>query len=255
MNADHPRFRSARQLIGQPRDHVPTPALILDIRRVQANLREMASRMASLPAALRPHTKIHKSPALGKMQVEAGAIGLTTATVWEAGAMVDAGLTDILIANQVVGPVKTAELARIAGQATVTAAVDSAVSLTELSEAATRAKSRIDVIVEVDVGLHRSGARTAAEAVDLGAFAEKLPGVRLRGLLGYEGHCMLEPDRALRVEKARAASGQACAQTSWPVAGSAHGISLEQTRGSPRSTPDPTYSVTLSTGIWSPALR
>ncbi len=152
MNADHPRFRSARQLIGQPRDQVPTPALILDIRRVQANLREMASRMASLPAALRPHTKIHKSPALGKMQVEAGAIGLTTATVWEAGAMVDAGLTDILIANQVVGPVKTAELARIAGQATVTAAVDSAVSLTELSEAATRAKSRIDVIVEVSRG-------------------------------------------------------------------------------------------------------
>ena len=84
----------------------PTPALILDLPKVRRNLQEMADRMAGLPAALRPHAKIHKSPLLGRMQIEAGAIGLTTATVWEAAAMVDAGLSDILIANQVVGPVK-----------------------------------------------------------------------------------------------------------------------------------------------------
>ena len=205
--SNHPSgLELARRTIGQQRGAVPTPALILDLPRVKANVQEMARRMAGLPAALRPHAKIHKSPILGKMQVEAGAIGLTTATVWEASAMVDAGLTDILIANQVVGPVKAAELGRIAGLATVTCAVDSFVNITELSQAAVAAKSQIDVIVEVDVGLHRSGARSAQEAVDLGICAAKLPGVRLRGLLGYEGHCMLEPDRALRIEKARAAN-------------------------------------------------
>jgi D-serine deaminase-like pyridoxal phosphate-dependent protein len=61
----------------------------------------MADRMAGLPAALRPHAKIHKSPILGRMQIKAGAVGLTTATVWEASVMVDAGLSDILVANQV----------------------------------------------------------------------------------------------------------------------------------------------------------
>lgn len=206
MNTYHSGLDPARRTIGQPRDAVPTPALLVDLPRVKGNLQEMARRMAGLPAALRPHAKIHKSPILGKMQIEAGAIGLTTATVWEASAMVDAGLTDILIANQVVGPVKASELARIAGLASVTCAVDSFINMTELSQAAVAAKTQIDVIVEVDVGLHRSGARSAQEAVDLGVCAEKLPGLKLRGLLGYEGHCMLEPDRALRIEKARAAN-------------------------------------------------
>lgn len=205
MNDDS-RLDSPRQLIGKPRDAVPTPALILDLPRVQRNVLQMADRMAALPAALRPHAKIHKSPTLGSMQIQAGAIGLTTATVWEAAAMVDAGLTDILIANQVIGPVKSGELARIAGRATVITAVDSPVNLAELSAAATAVGSEINVIIEVDVGLHRSGLRTVEAAVDLGKHVTSLPGVRLVGLLGYEGHCMLEPDRDLRVKKAQAAN-------------------------------------------------
>src|SRR5438445_8368826 len=102
----------ARRMIGRPRDAPSTPALILDLPRVERNLAEMARRMAPLPAALRPHAKIHKSPMLARMQLDAGAIGITTATVWEASALMDAGLDDVLIANQAVGPVKAAELAR-----------------------------------------------------------------------------------------------------------------------------------------------
>ena len=206
MTVDTDRISPARQLIGHERTDVPTPALILDLPRVEQNLREMARRMAPLPAGLRPHAKIHKSPVLGRMQLDAGAIGLTTATVWEAAAMADAGLDNLLIANQVVGPVKAAELARVAGLATVTAAVDSAANLAELSAAASSAGTEVGVIIEVDVGLHRSGVRTPAEAVALGQQASEAPGVALRGLLGYEGHCMLEPDRALRTEKAHAAN-------------------------------------------------
>ena len=197
---------AAKGLIGKRRNQVPTPALILDLPKVRKNIAEMANRMAALPAALRPHAKIHKNPRLGRMQVSAGAIGLTTATVWEASAMVDAGLTNILIANQVVGAAKVAELARIAGLAQVIVAVESAYNANELSDAAVRAGSRIDVLVEIDVGLHRAGVRSTEAALALGQHITALSGLRLQGVLGYEGHSMLEPDRAVRVEKTRAAN-------------------------------------------------
>ncbi len=200
------RLDVARRMIGRPRDAPATPALIVDLPRVERNLAEMARRMAPLPAALRPHAKIHKSPALGRMQLDAGAIGLTTATIWEASAMIDDGLTDLLVANQAVGPVKAAEAARLAGIASLTVAVESATNVAELSEAATAAGSVIDAIVEVDVGLHRCGVRSVQEALDLAVDVERRPGLRLRGVLGYEGHCMLEPDRALRIEKCQAAN-------------------------------------------------
>jgi D-serine deaminase-like pyridoxal phosphate-dependent protein len=200
------RLEVARRLIGSPRDSLPTPALILDLPKVELNMAEMARRMERLPAALRPHAKIHKSPILGRMQLEAGGIGLTTATVWEASAMVDAGLADVLIANQVVGPTKAAELARIAGLGRVIVAVESKANAGELSAAASRAGSEIVVLVEIDVGLHRSGVRSVEAAVDLASSIEHLPGLRLEGLLGYEGHCMLEPVRAVRIEKTKEAN-------------------------------------------------
>src|SRR4029077_10424813 len=162
------RLHNARQMIGRARDEPATPALILDLHAVERNIAEMARRMADLPAALRPHAKIHKSPILGQMQLDAGAIGLTTATVWEAAALIDAGLSDVLIANQAIGPVKAAELARLAGLGRVIVAVESRSNADELADAARRAKSEIGVLVEVDVGLHRSGVRSVAEAVELG---------------------------------------------------------------------------------------
>ena len=204
--SDQDRLHHARQMIGHARDAPATPALLLDLPAVERNIAEMARRMAGLPASLRPHAKIHKSPTLGKMQLDAGAIGLTTATIWEASAMLDAGLSDVLVANQAVGPIKAAELARIAGLGRVLVAIESSVNARELAEAARAARSQIDVLIEFDVGLHRSGVRTAQEAVDLATSLQRLPGLRLQGVLGYEGHCMLEPDRAVRVEKASAAN-------------------------------------------------
>ena len=157
--------------------------------------------METVPAALRPHAKIHKSPVLGRMQVDAGAIGLTTATVWEASAMVAGGLTGILVCNQAVGAVKAAELARLAGGAEVIVLVESDVNADELSAAAARAGTEIGVLVELDVGLHRSGVRRRDDAVTLAEHVERAAGLRLRGPFGYEGHCMLEPDRDVRVTK------------------------------------------------------
>jgi D-serine deaminase-like pyridoxal phosphate-dependent protein len=87
-------------------------------------------------------------------------------------------------------------------------AVESAANAAELADAAMRAGSVIDAIVEVDVGLHRSGVRSVSEALDLAVDVERRAGLRLRGVLGYEGHCMLEPDRAVRIEKAKAANAE-----------------------------------------------
>jgi D-serine deaminase-like pyridoxal phosphate-dependent protein len=202
------RLDTARALIGGPASAVPTPALLVEIAVVRDNIAEMGRRMDTVPAALRPHAKIHKSPEFGRMQMDAGAIGLTTATVWEASAMVAAGLTDILVCNQVVGAVKAAEMARLAGLAEVIVLVESDVNTDELSDAAGAAGTEIGVLVELDVGLHRSGVRSVEDAVALAQRVERTAGLKLLGPFGYEGHCMLEPDRELRVQKAQAANAE-----------------------------------------------
>ena len=158
----------------------------------------MAERMARTPVALRPHTKVHKSPQLARMQVEAGAIGVTTATAPEAIAMAEAGIDDILIARQVVGPQGLHALAGAARTTRITVAVDSAANLDQISAAATAAGSTLGVIAEVDVGMNRCGVRSGDEAVTLARHALGLPGIEWRGVMGYEGHCMSEPDRVLR---------------------------------------------------------
>jgi len=201
-------LEGARALIGRPADTVPTPALMLDRTVLRENIAEMARRMEPLPAALRPHAKIHKSPEIGRMQLAAGAIGLTTATVWEASAMVAEGISQILVCNQVVGEVKIAELARIAGIAEIIVLVESGFNADRLALAARRAGSEIGVLVELDIGLHRAGVRGAESAIDLARHVEDSEGLRLRGVLGYEGHCMLEPDRELRVSKAQDAAAE-----------------------------------------------
>ena len=253
------RLEIPRRMIGRPRDAPVTPALLLDLPTVRKNIAEMARRMATVPASLRPHAKIHKSPILGRMQLDAGGIGLTTATIWEASAMLEAGLPELLVANQVIGPEKAAEAARAAALGQLTIAVESASNAKQLSEAAQAAGSEINVIVEVDVGQHRSGVRSAADGVALGTLVEQAPGLRLKGVLGYEGHCMLEPDRDLRIQKARAANDVLTGMVdefdrhglehrrSWPRAAWARGTSRARTRASPRSTPAPTSSATRST--------
>ncbi len=204
----HPDLTDPRQLIGCELAELSTPALLLDLPKVRDNIAEMARRMETVPAALRPHAKIHKSPIVGRMQIEAGGIGLTTATVWEATAMIEAGLTDILIANQVVGPRKVAELARLAAIGRVITLVEDAGNVEQISAAAQRAGSEVGILVELDVGLHRAGLRSVPKAIELAELVERSPGLRLLGPFGYEGHCMLEPDREERARKAKAANAE-----------------------------------------------
>ena len=116
--------RAYGSAIGRHRRDLVTPALILDLPAARRNIAKMAERLKTMPAKIRPHIKVHKSPELARLQVDAGAIGLSTATIWEAIVMVRSGLDSIFIVNTLAGREKLAALAEIAREAEVMVAVD-----------------------------------------------------------------------------------------------------------------------------------
>jgi D-serine deaminase-like pyridoxal phosphate-dependent protein len=191
--------------IGRPRSELVTPALVLDLPIAKWNIARMGDRMRELPADLRPHIKVHKSPELARLQVQAGAIGLSTATVWEAIVLVRSGLDHIFVVNTVAGPRKIAALAELAREADVMVAVDDLSNIEALSSAAMAAGSELGVLIEVDTGMDRCGADTADQALVLARRVSERPGLRLSGITGYEGHCSLTPDHDLRLAKERTA--------------------------------------------------
>jgi D-serine deaminase-like pyridoxal phosphate-dependent protein len=191
--------------IGRTRDELTTPALLLDLGILKANLGFMAEHMAEVPTTLRAHVKVHKSPDIARLEVEYGAIGVGCATVWEAIVMARAGIDDVFVINEVVGPEKTRALALLAREANVRTAVDDPVQIAELSRAATAAGSTIGIFIDVDEGMHRCGVASPEEALSLARLIAAAPGLKLAGLTGYEGHCSLEFDPVKRHEMAHVA--------------------------------------------------
>jgi D-serine deaminase-like pyridoxal phosphate-dependent protein len=195
-----------RDQIGRARSEVTTPALILDLDKAKRNIATMAGKFRELPAELRPHIKVHKSLELALLEVEAGAIGIACATVWEAVVMAEGGVKDVLVANEVVQPDKVAAIAALARDHRITVAVDDARNVEQLSKAAAQAGSTLELLIELDVGMGRCGLRTKEDALPVAERIAELPNVELRGMQGYEGHCMLEPDSDKRFEEAHAAN-------------------------------------------------
>jgi D-serine deaminase-like pyridoxal phosphate-dependent protein len=195
----HDRVRTlyARD-IGRRRDDLITPALILDLEVLRANLERMQAGMRDVSTTLRAHVKVHKSPHIARMEVDHGAIGVGCATVWEAIVMARAGIDDVFVINEVVGAEKTRALALLAREANVKVAVDDAVQVDELAHAAAAAGSTIDVLIDVDEGMHRCGVTTTEQALTLARRIADAPGLTFAGLTGYEGHCSLEFDEKLR---------------------------------------------------------
>jgi len=188
--------------VGESVDALPTPALLVDVDALQRNIATMMSALDGHTARLRPHTKVQKSPDIALMQVYAGAIGVTVASVWEGAAMAAAGIGDILIANELVPPDRVAAAAALAGRTNLTLAVDDARNIDALSAAMTSRGTDADVLVDLDVGMARCGARSPEQALALARHVQAAPGLRLRGVMAYEGHCMLVPDRDRRIRLA-----------------------------------------------------
>ncbi len=191
--------------IGRSRHDVVTPALLLDLPAAKRNIAKMAGRIKTMPGKLRPHIKVHKSPELARLQVEAGAIGLSTATVWEAIVLVRSGLDSIVVVNTVAGREKLAALADIARDAQVMVAIDDAKNAEDIAAAARGAKSTVGVLIEVDTGMDRAGVDSPEQAVALAQKVAGLDGIKLLGVTGYEGHCSLTPERELRSTRQKAA--------------------------------------------------
>ncbi len=193
--------------IGCKRDDLVTPALILDVEAVRKNLEFMSERMKKAPSKLRAHIKVHKSPDIARMQIEAGAIGIGTATLWEAIVMARSGINDVFVINELIGQEKVLAAALLAREVSLKVAVDDPVNVKELSKAAQRAESVIGCMIEVDTGMHRCGVTSSEEALELARQITELPGLRFDGLTGYEGHCALEFDKVKREAMEREAMG------------------------------------------------
>jgi len=192
--------------VGQRRAELITPALVLDIDAAQRNIDHMASELKQLgKATIRPHYKTHKSPDLARRQLEAGAGGLSMATVWEAAVLAAAGMDDLFVVNTVAHPAKLRMLAELARDHRILVAVDEARNAAAHSAAAVAAGSTLGIMVEVDTGMDRCGVDTAQECLVLARQVMELPGLRFEGITGYEGHCSLTPDSELRHERQREA--------------------------------------------------
>lgn len=184
-----------------------TPALLIDLDVMERNLRTMAQFFAHRPAKLRPHAKTHKSPIVAHKQLALGAVGITCAKLGEAEVMVEAGVPDILIANQIVSPVKIARLMGLLPHARVTVVVDDPANLRDLARAASDRSLELGVLIEVNTGMNRCGVEPGEAALGLARVAADLPGIRFRGIQAYEGHLVnieVEADRAGRVAAAMA---------------------------------------------------
>ncbi len=164
-----------------------TPALVIDGATVCRNVARLSKYCEEHDLDLRPHTKTHKSRQLAALQMSAGAVGLTAAKVGEAEVMSEVA-DDILVAYPAIDPSRTARLARLATHATVRVGVDSREGARLLGEAANRISATIGILVDIDVGMGRTGVQTPAEALKLAQFVDATPGLRLDGIMCFPGH-------------------------------------------------------------------
>jgi D-serine deaminase-like pyridoxal phosphate-dependent protein len=165
-----------------------TPALVVDVDCMQRNLESVADYARTHRKRVRPHTKTHKIPALARMQLESGAIGLTVAKTTEAEVMMKARPSELLIAYPVLGDAKMRRLVALARQTNVTVSLDSAEVARAISSAADQTGVIVGVLVEIDVGLHRVGVSPSTELVGLAKQVAALPGLRFDGIALYPGH-------------------------------------------------------------------
>jgi len=193
--------------IGMTLSEVDTPALILDLGAFERNLDRMDASLAGKKIKIRPHAKSHKCPEIAHAQMRRGAVGACCQKVSEAEAMVDGGVPDVLIANEVVGAAKLKRLIALAKRARIAVCADDAGNVSALDEAARAAGVKLDVLVEVNVGANRCGVEPGAPAVKIAQAIAGSKNLRFAGLQAYQGAAQ----HLRKVEERRAAIENACA--------------------------------------------
>ena len=166
---------------------LPTPSLIIDLAIAQRNIGRLADYSRRHSIGIRPHTKTHKSVRMAKLQLDAGAVGLTAAKVSEAATMSEAS-DDLLIAYPALDPWRTERIATLAKTKTVRVGVDSTLAVDRIASAAREAGVTVGILVDLDVGLHRTGVQSPQAALHLAQHVARTAGVRLDGIMFYPGH-------------------------------------------------------------------
>jgi D-serine deaminase-like pyridoxal phosphate-dependent protein len=194
--------------VDTPVDEIDTPALVVDLDAYTRNLDRMASFVASQRIRLRPHAKTHKCPVVALDQVARGAVGVCCQKVSEAEAMVEGGVRNVLVSNEIVGAAKIARLCRLAARADVAVCADDAGNVRELGAAARAAGLRLPVLVEINVGMNRCGVEPGEPAAALAAVVAGETGLRFAGLQAYQGRAQHVQDLDKRREAIELAVGQ-----------------------------------------------
>jgi len=206
MTVDSAAARQARALIGRPgsRYQLPTPALVVDLDALEANLARMRQRAEAAGVALRPHAKTHKSAAIARRQIAAGAVGICCAKLGEAEALAAAGVRKLLVTSPVVGDDTTVRAVALAGiDPDLTLVVDHEQQVESLARATADAGVKLSVLIDVDVAMARTGVATPAAALALAGIIAASPSLRLVGVQGYGGiwqHIAGESERRDAVE-------------------------------------------------------
>jgi D-serine deaminase-like pyridoxal phosphate-dependent protein len=162
-----------------------TPAVVIDLDRVEANVTRVQALCDKAGVANRPHIKTHKIPALARLQTEKGARGITCQKLGEAEIMADAGIDDILVSYNLIGEARAQRLGALARRCNITVAADNPVTLASYAEAGRLAGRPLSVVVECDTGRKRAGVETAQEAVALAAEIKANPHLEFAGFLFY----------------------------------------------------------------------
>lgn len=209
---------------------IPTPALVVDYDKLQKNITDMAERARKCGMLLRPHTKTHKTPIISHMQIKAGAVGIACAKLGEAEVMAAGGIEDIYIAYPIVGQDKVERLLNLAAWVPrISTCVDTYPAVAALDQAARVRGIRLDVIVEVEAGYHRTGVEPGEPLLQfVRHIVTECSGLRYKGLMYMAGstgvHLEPEKQRAGELAGAKVATDAAAYL-------SAHGISSEVISG------------------------
>jgi D-serine deaminase-like pyridoxal phosphate-dependent protein len=221
-----------------PNQLIDTPSMVVDEEILHTNIAEMASLAASMGVKLRPHIKTHKTPEIARLQIGAGAIGVTCAKIGEAEVMVDAGIDDVLLAYPTVGEIKIRRLMSLMERARMIVALDSREAAEALSDAMAADDRSIEVYVEVDTGQHRAGVLAGEDAVDLALDLARMPGLRLIGVMSHEGHANTQPPET--IEEVALDAGQKLVDTAERLRRKGVDISVVSVGSTPAATYTPT---------------
>jgi D-serine deaminase-like pyridoxal phosphate-dependent protein len=182
MNPEQERNR-----VGQSLAELETPALLVDLPTMERNLHTMAQFFRRQSAKLRPHFKNHRVLDLARCQVEHGAIGITCARLWQAERLIQSGIREVLIANELAGEGLLRDFAELSGEAPVIVAIDNSKVAQDLSRLGRDRKTELNVVVDIDLGLSRCGVPAGEPALELARTIVE-HGLKFRGIMGYEGH-------------------------------------------------------------------